>query len=337
MSSGDNDKTSGAEWIGAHYVTWLYPENFEDDDWTGECVPKPARGNYDCTDESVIEEHAAESLDHGLNWWWMSWWGEDHVSDDVFESFLRTDGTNDVGFSVLYESAGLLEWTDDGTADLDDPVNRDRLVEHFEYFEEEFFDEPNYVHFDGKPVVFMFSSQQYVGDVAAAFDAVEDAIGREIYFVGDEVVDFTDVGNWTGPTEAELEALPAYDAVTTYSSWKPREDIDDVDFVDRVMDCYAEWEDACREHDVAFIPQVMPGYDDTAITHVSGREAHPVLSRDPERFADMCDRACGYLDPDVEAAFITSFNEWFEGSSVESSADEGAGYMEVVNEHLASE
>lgn len=48
----------------------------------------------------------------------------------------------------------------------------------------------------------------------------------------------------------------------------------------------------------------------------------------------MCDRACEFVDDDVGTAFVTSFNEWFEGSSVEPSTDEGTVYLEVLEDHV---
>lgn len=159
--------------------------------------------------------------------------------------------------------------------------NRERLAHYSRYFEDQFFGEPNYGRVDGRPVVFMFSSLAYEGDLEAAFAEAKADIEADPYLVGDEVVDFGSTHDRTGPTEGQRERLEAFDAVTTYSSWKPREDIGEFGIVDRVMRAYAEWHDACADRGTAFIPQVMPGYDDTRITHVPGREPHPVLSRDP--------------------------------------------------------
>nr|WP_317175736.1 hypothetical protein [Halovivax sp. KZCA124] len=50
----------------------------------------------------------------------------------------------------------------------------------------------------------------------------------------------------------------------------------------------------------------------------------------------MCDRAREFVDDDIDTAFVTSLNEWFEGSSVEGSTDEGMIYLEVLEDHLVS-
>ncbi|WP_276256641.1 hypothetical protein [Halomontanus rarus] len=236
-----------------------------DGDWRSDCTVAPELEIYDVRDEEILARHAEWSLEHGINWWWMSWWARNHVSDDVFESFCAADATDNVEFSVLFESAGLLEW-DEGAVNFDDAVNRERLADYFRYFEDQFFGEPYY----GRPVIFMFFSLAYEGDLEAAFAEAKANIEADPYLV----VNFGSVHDWTDPTEGQRERLDAFDAVTTYSSCKPREDIDDIEFVDRVMRAYAEWHDACADRGTAFILQVMPGYDDTRITHVSGREPH---------------------------------------------------------------
>ncbi|WP_317175711.1 glycoside hydrolase family 99-like domain-containing protein [Halomontanus rarus] len=339
MSTNDTpsgELPDGADLIGAHYCTWLYPENYSNDSWADECVMDPVLGNYDGTDSEVIQQHIDWSLDHGLNWWWMSWWGRDegpentNSSDKMIRSFLETEGADRMPFSILYESTGLLEWTDDGTVDLDDPENRSRLRDHFEYFAENFFDQPNYRRIDGKPAVFMYVSRTYTGDIEAALSEAKEAAGEDLYLIGDFV-------DWEPPSDDDREAIRHYDAITTYNSYKPREDIDEIDFVDRVVSGFEEWQAAADEQNVAFIPEVIPGFDDTEITHVPDRPAHPVLSRDEDRFVDMCERALEYRDETLNAVFLTSFNEWFENSVVEPSESEGTKYLEILRDVLSNE
>ena len=71
--------------------------------------------------------------------------------------------------------------------DLDDQTNRQTLIDDFLYIAETYFDHPSYLKIDGRPVVSIYLTRIFSGDVSTALQALRDAlanIGYDVYILG---------------------------------------------------------------------------------------------------------------------------------------------------------
>jgi len=141
--------------------------------------------------------------------------------------------------------------------------------------------------------------------------------GLEVYFICEEVA-------WASVPEPSR--LRAFDAVMPYAMidssipFSGRYPLGDS--IEGILSRCRGWRNVCLDLGIDFIPSVMPGYDDknrtlyyTLINGTLDTPA-PVVERSPEDFRELCTRVQELIDPEVLSVFVTSWNEWFEGTTV---------------------
>ena len=301
--------------VGAHYYTWYGPDNHWDNGYTG----TPQLGEYDSGDSKVIQQHVGWAETHGIDWFNATWWGPESYSGRTLENHVAPAlaGT-DVEFSVLYEPKGRFAY-DDGVVDFDDQSNRDVLAADLNHVAASMVDNPNYLHVDGKPVLYVYIARTFTGNVVGAFEDAASRAGTEFYLVGDY-----------GRTPQLPSA--AFDAVSPYNMYRPVDDVNEgfADFVERA---YRGWHLLAESADFDFVPLALPGFDNTEAEWAT--DGQPVLERSPERYRNLCEIARRYADADREMVLVTSFNEWHEYTSVEPAEAFGTTYLEITRSDLA--
>ncbi|MFB6176448.1 MAG: glycoside hydrolase family 99-like domain-containing protein, partial [Halobaculum sp.] len=305
--------------IGAHYYGWYGPDNHWSNGYTG----TPVLGEYDSKDREVVNRHVEWASQHGIDWFSATWWGPNSYSGRALRNHIAPAlAGSPVEYSVLYEPKGRLSFdTDSGTADLDEQHNRERLAADLTQIAEAHTDRSSYLHVDGRPVVYVYIARTLVGDVAGAFAEAQSQAGEQFYFIGDY------------GRRPQVPNLSVFDAVSPYNMYYPAADIND-DFVAYVEDRYRRWRLLADRYDFRFVPNVLPGFDNTEAAW--GEEDNPVLYRSPERYRRQCSVARSVMDTDVPMALITSFNEWHEYTSVEPGESFGTTYLEVTEGALDS-
>lgn len=313
--------------IGAYYYSWYRPP-FPFREYT---PAEPILGYYRSADTEVINQHIVWARNHGINWFNMSWDGRNtsdrHApqDEDITDGFLEAELMDRIKFSIFYESNIFLEEADD-KLDFNLETNRETLRRDFQYLEETFFDESNYLSIDGRPVLTFYTADSFGGSVGDAFADATDAIDHDPYLVAD-ILGSTDnrTNDW----------ITAFDAVTGYSIYNEYvvgdgDYSDFVEYADREM---REWALVADYVDLDVIPNVLPGYDDTEIQERP--EDNPVLEREPDGFSELAATVYDWIDPDLDAIMITSFNEWPEYTAVEPAESYGTTYLEIVEEEMA--
>jgi len=86
-----------------------------------------------------------------------------------------------------------------------------------------------------------------------------------------------------------------------------------------------------REHGKPFIYTIQPGGDKTYDYRTNERP--PIIYRDPQGFKIYIEEVKKLPNP-LKIIFLTSFNEWFEGTSVEPSRGYGLEYLKIIKEAL---
>jgi glycoprotein endo-alpha-1,2-mannosidase len=268
----------------------------------------PQAGLYRSDDPKVISKHVDQSKRAGIDFWAVSWWGPDTATDRTIRgAILQHPDAAQLRYAILYEATGRL-------GSFDRPDYR-HLVDDFTYLQDTYFDDPNYLRVDGKPVVFIYLTREYFRNRGAQeLAAVRERV-KNLYIVGDDVF---------GP-EYRSEWARAFDAVTSYDIYGQSTALHKATTkaVESLASNYAHARRESNSVGAAFIPAIAPGYNDTA-----ERKGHPGTARrfidDPKSkegdlFRSMIRQAAlPYLDPaSGRLMMVTSFNEWYEDSQIE--------------------
>ena len=308
--------------IGAYYYLWYSETRHWNEGYKG----SPVLGNYSSRDEQTINTHIDWATGHGIDFFIMSWWGPNSWEDLTLKNhFLKASLVSDIRFCIFYETRGRLEVSALDKVNLDNQANRERLVQDFKYLENTYFDNPRYLRIKGRPVVVIYLARIFVGDVENAISELRSQLNENVYLIGDVVY-------WQNPDTPEQRTLiKQFDAVTSYNMHASVENIDE-NFGEKFSEKYAEWLRVAKEVGGGFVPGLMPGFDDTAVRPEAG---HPVIARNPQRFENFCDEVLKHLNLELNAVFITSFNEWHEYTQIEPSENYGTTYLEIVRDKLA--
>gem|GEM_PF-3589457 len=321
--------------VGAYYYTWYRPAYAGEAPWTT-WVPddEPVLGAYDSRDPAVINQHVAWALEHGINWFNISWARAGSWDDGRFiqDYFLPTALGSAIDFSVFHEGVEF-DRREDGAVSFDDAENRRKLRRDFQYFEQAYFGEPNYLTIDDRPVVSYYAAHEFTGAVDTAIQAARAAIDADPYLIACVLGANTTTGV---RTEVATPWIDAVDAVTGYSLYDGAVTADYATYRDWATRELERWALVADSVDAAYVPTLLPGLNDTQIPDRPDRYKHPVLPRDPAAFEGLGRAAVERADPDLDAVLVTSFNEWPEYTAVEPSTDFGTTYLQAIRDGVAA-
>lgn len=303
---------------GAYYYPWYGVGNGRlEDDWRAllrqKLVPAqaPKLGFYRSDDPAVIGEHIRQSLNAGLSFWAVSWWGPQSETDLTFrDAILKHPDAKKLRYAVLYESTGRL-------GRLDEP-HYENLISDFEYLAQQYFDDPNYLKIDGQPVVFVYLSRVYFRDRGLEELAALRAQLPQIYIIGDDVF---------GPNY-QADWAKNFDAVTAYDVYGQSTKLHKATAaaIKTLNENYQQAAVAARSVGKAFVPTIAPGYNDRAVRRGNPGSARYLIDEEPTEEGSLFramirDVALPNLDPNSGRLFmVTSFNEWYEDSQIEPTA-----------------
>lgn len=311
--------TGGYE-TGVYYYPWYGPIG-DMHEWDGQytrdfLIPRqpPMLGHYSSRDPVVIRQHLKWMEACGIDFTVMSWWGNNSREDITLRDHILGElDSSSVKFSIYYESALL--GIDQGQIPIDES-DEAYLVADFNYIADTYFEHPNYLRVNDKPVIFIYLSGIYSGDFKEAFTRVRSEIsarGFEVFLVGDEV-------GWGETSVSHMEFL---DAVSPYIVL-PRQ-IQEGEypgnrsfFADLSVQA-GEWEMAAGPSGKFIIPGVIPGFNNRIVS--ADGFAVPRQTGEGESGTSMLEEyirvMLPFVDPELKMIMITSWNEWHEDTQVE--------------------
>jgi len=310
--------------IGIHYYSW-WGSGWH---WNSGYDGTPVLDQYNSRNPDVISQHFKWLQNGGINWLSLSWYGRDSWSGITAEDYLlEADGVENFDLSILYESQNLLEQDEDTyRTNFDREVNRSQLISDIEYLADNLFHRDEYLHIEGKPVFYPYTSSGFYGDIEGTIAEAEGRIGKEIYLIGDFPFQ-----KWP---PAKAHNLDVFDALANYSAfYQPWEDINEL-VPEQPRKRYTEWLLRTQsDSQLNFIPTMSPGFDKTSHEDSESKEL-PILDGSPEKFSEWCRTVRRLMDSDLEAVLLTSFNEWHEGTQLEPGANTSTGLLDVVDTDL---
>jgi hypothetical protein len=300
---------------------------------------------YESADPAIITAQAVEMHQYGMKPL-LSWWGAGATyGGDGYLNVWRSVVTG-LPAAILYEGGSLLRQDEDGWWTVDSEFNTRRLREDLTHLYTTYWSvQPEqWYRRHGKFVVYLWPAHAMRGDLKTVLDGLP--FRDRLYVVG------TVYDSLRSPSEELLPMLRGLDAVTGYgfyskplmSEYPPDPMTGRVPLTDDLIVRYRHathlWHEflTTRLPGVEIILPLELAFDDT---NVIPRRNNPTYEATPEQaiklIADMRQMIdhfwvhCGNVAPIIT---YVSYNEHFEGTSLEPSDRYGDLWLRLVTEHL---
>ena len=303
--------------VGAYYYGWYDSGHWATFDYLGPRLPEalePSMGQYHSDDPDVVRTHVRWAGAYAIDFLIVSWYGQGNTADRQARNLL---------LPALAEStvrqAPVIELLSYGDLDLSNPDLRRRLTTDLRYVGEHYLRHPSAMRVRGRPLLFLYVTRELRGDVSGWIADVR----RELRAMGVDPFIVADEAFWQ---DVNLERLRPYDAITAYNVYdssraRLRGWADRSTFFADVEGLFAKWRDAARASGAAFIPNIMPGYNDRGVRLEADHFVIPRQMRADGPMTGFLERSISlakrYTDPGLRMVTITSFNEWHEWTAIE--------------------
>lgn len=312
--------------VGAYYYAWYGQDGAQ---W-GLGTPRaqldqpeqPLLGHYDSASPAVIAQHYEWAQAYGVDLFFCSWRGPGTADDaTIRDDLLPSPARGPTQIALMYESLERLGMGSDNRIQLTADSTQ-RLVDDFDYMARTYFDQPGYYRIDGRPVVILYASRIFRGDVAGAIEAIRvhllTTYGVDPYLIGDEV-------DWDLPPDPERIGL--FDAITGYTLYSRKQAAGwpaQLGYVQALGRRERQFQRVARAEGVAFIPDALPGFNSRAVRPQAGEHVLPRAlgprSSQTSLFASTLALAGSLVDPSLNLLAVTSWNEWNEDTQIEPTA-----------------
>lgn len=294
--------------IGAYWYPWYEASGSH---WEDGYKDTPLLGEYDSAIE--VATHIQWAKRYGIDFFVASWWG---WHEEALRALFNAAEREEFKIAFIYESVGRFGFQ--GTDfDMDDADRRERFIEDIIYLADLWLTRDTYLHIDHKPVLFIYLSRNWRGNVTSLIREAEQAAGVDLYLVGDEVY-------WQNPRRLGL-----FDAVTAYNMHSSDEE-DMADFEAGINRQYTKWGAAAQRADIGFFPSVLAGFDDSVVRPEENNPIIPKTTRSLRR--QLVTAKVTATNPCY--ILVTSWNEWHEGTTIEPAEEYEFEYLEAMEETM---
>jgi hypothetical protein len=319
MAFSASGVVAGEPVVGVYYYPWygsFSGGHSVNQSLRGHLTPQqpPAIGAYSSRSSETIAAHIDQSHRGNIDFWALSWWGpQSHENTTIRTSILTHPRRDELRYAIHYESTGRL-----GTFASPSFSN---LIPDFRYMANNYFQDPNYLKIDGRPVVFIYLTRAYFNSQASrdAVAALRAAMNSEFrvnpYIIGDDLF-----GGGVNLQRAQLwDAITDFDVYGTAMQSRGSTSA----ALNQLTNVYNSALQSLAATNVGFIPTASPGFNDSGVR--SGHSAAPrYLTDDPnskegDLFKKMLNEV---VVPRTDARaddilMINSFNEWHEDTQIE--------------------
>ncbi len=274
----------------AFYYSW-----YGEADWADtRRMPDFPVETYPYGDPQAIENHVIEGKAAGLDGFVMSWYGSEQANptDAHFRYLLAAAEKHDFLAAIDFDMGSAFS----GSIAT--------LTENLRFMYANYLNHPNYLTYDGRPVVFFWNNRRFGRGEWEELRLKVDPNHTAIW-----IAEGVDPG-WVGSTWDGLNAYNIAWAIDPASKLK-------------------EFERGTRKQGGIWIATAMPGWNDTGLVDQRGTGAFAVPRREGDYFRETFAAAIA-TQPDM--LMITSYNEWLEGSYLASSINHGEFYVNLTRE-----
>lgn len=325
----------------------------------GHYQPRQPLWGYEMdNDPEVVEKWIDTALEHGVNtfvydWYWYK--DPDGYNGEFLESalddgFLKAPSCGKMQFCIMWANHDVRfnywncrRWGDRRERLFNPDVTWDDMETIVRKWIDCYFSKENYLRFDGKPVLMIFSMDNLVrsfGSMAEVRKVLDYARGEAVKarYPGLYIIQTEGGGSNPDGHEGKLDHITALadslalDAFAFYNmgGFSP----DYLQHGRNASEIRRQWDELV---DRPVFPCVSIGWDDTPRYPHKGMNDCTVWHNTPESFAANLTEVLDYADAHPEQprmVTINAWNEWIEGSYLLPDKLNGFGYLEAVRETL---
>jgi hypothetical protein len=320
----------------------------------------PAWGYTDEKDPAVMAKKIDAAADNGIDAFIFDWYMYEDgpfLNRCLDEGFLKAKNTNRIKFALMWANHDWVEihpYKRGAEPKLLYPAKiAERYDEICDHILRNYFTKPNYWLIDGKAYLSVYDVQKFV-ESFGSIDATRQAMNRlrsKAILAGLKGVHWNLVA-WGMPI-LPVEKAPAninelirqlgFDSATSYV-WIHHVELPEVQTdYNVVREAYfSHWEQAKKEYEVPYFPNVTMGWDPSPRCDLSdewGNFGYPftytIGNNTPANFKTALQLTKDRLLADPKGPRILNincWNEWTEGSYLEPDAKTGMAYLEAVKE-----
>ncbi len=322
-----------------YHAWWSYPNP---NTWWNHRTGKPAvihtplLNYYDARYVNVFDRVIDWATGYGINFFLFEWpypqsWMEPNLRHNLLKnSELIKSG--EIRFGISYDSLmqfelGKLKKNSEGQYDLSSSENRNTILNDFEYLSRTYFEHPLYMKIKGKPLVFVYESWLYRGEVEDILNEIRYRFNP--YLLGD--FRLTEISPDTQSEYVRLQKrlMELFDGVTTYGPYSLDPNI--TNNIVKVTDkSYAAWSKEIKKLGIDFVPDVQAGANDSASRPELN---HPIVEKNEEVWDKLCEIGIKYRDDSINMVLVTSLDEWYEDTQVLPATSYGFRYLEILKQN----
>jgi hypothetical protein len=316
--------------VAAYYYPWY--GGSRNPHWPEGSAHRPWIGYYYSGSPAVARQQIDLAHRYGVDVFAVSWVGIDSASEQKFQGgLLKAPNLGQIRFCILYETLLRLgEGTQQVSIDFNQASVREKFLADMVYLARQYFSSPSYFRIAGRPVINFYLVRGMDGDFADALaearQRIKAVVGRNPYFVGDLL--------FYGRND--LFAASQFDAVTAYSIFSTSLFQDRIDTTGKLVQVarpfYFDFLYQLRDlrvrggnSHIVLQPGVLPQFDNR-----KGTESGFALlaqSRDEVRQMFLVARdVADAQGTNPKVVWITSWNEWLEGTTIEPTETGGPKY-----------
>lgn len=309
----------------AYYYPW-----YKKGDWSRHgYVGTPLLGKYGTDEPEVAKQHIDWAHEGGIDAFVVSWWGPKHMAARHMKAgLLKAPNIDKIRFTFIYESFGRLDAADgerDSHIDFAKPAVLKQFTDDMAHLSDTYFSHPSYLKMKGRPVVVIYLTRTFQNFERKHIEKMQKAIGVDLHLIADEAFIHAQSDPKTARNVFDDKGQPLFDAYTAYNMFEDanvHEGESAQAFMQReAKPVFEKWAAATIFH-----PHVMPSYHDF--------RGHKVLSGGVKGWLKQLDDAKNLPMPkgaqSQRMIFITSFNEWWEGTTIEPAQEYGSSYLKSL-------
>ncbi len=286
----------------AFYYSWYTPST-----WCSCRMSDLPTTQYNSSDDTTINQQATEAAGAGITGFISSWWGPGDVTDTNFSKLLAHSAALESRTGAHFASTIYFESdapTLNGTANMVNALN---------YMATHYSNDPHFLHWQGKPV-FFFWNPLGGGRTMAQWASIRSQVDPNNQMI------------WSAEG-VSMTLLNVFDGIHLFSGGYWGIQHGDMPTVDRGFRNQINAYNAANNTHKIWAAGVIPGYDDTRIP---GRTGTYIVPRN--NGATYQQSWAGALSSQPDWITITSFNEWFEGATIEPSVMYGNQYLTLTQQ-----
>ncbi len=318
---------------------------------------------YYAADPAVVYQQIEWAAEYGIDAFSIEWIRPRRVGsgndlevtlDDVF---LKSPNINKVRWAIFYDFPLRLDqspWLNVNVVpniNFDQPDVYKTFVSDFVHFATKYFGNPQYLTIDDRPVVYIWATNSFVGNLAGAMQEARAEVaklGYDVFIVGDEVC----FGCFNRQHAALFDGSSTFTMLIPGTNTRGMTDVGKAAL--KVDEAFKWWTGRIaglkvtgRDDQVNFQPAWAPQYDDRKFN--LGRPTY-VPARSKDQVVQMATVARKYAQPvgndGLKLIWLNTWNNWAETTTIEPTANVGPMYpagnyqfdmVEVVREVFGKE